>query len=148
MIVLAALVHLPRWTIATVGIVMISGHNMFDAIKAAQFGAAGPVWNLLHQPGALDLGTDFKLFVLYPLIPWIGVMATGYALGPLFTVDRTTRVKWLLIMGGAITAGFVILRATNLYGDPAPWPCRTTRSPPSCRSSTVRNIRRHFCIWP
>ena len=121
MIVLAALVHLPRWTIATVGIVMISGHNMFDAIKAAQFGAAGPVWNLLHQPGLLDLGTDFKLFVLYPLIPWIGVMATGYALGPLFTADRTTRVKWLLIMGGAITAGFVILRATNLYGDPASW---------------------------
>ena len=84
--------------------------------------------NLLHKPGLLDLGTDLKLFVLYPLIPWIGVMATGYALGPLFTIDRTTRVKWLLIMGGAITAGFVILRATNLYGDPTPWGCAGRRA--------------------
>jgi uncharacterized membrane protein len=27
----------------------------------------------------------------------------------------------LFALGAAITAGFVLLRATNLYGDPAPW---------------------------
>ena len=75
----------------------------------------------MHQPGLLDLGANFKLFVLYPLIPWIGVMATGYSLGPLFTIERGVRVQRLFILGGAVTAGFVILRATNLYGDPAPW---------------------------
>jgi uncharacterized membrane protein len=121
MIVLAALIHLPRWAIATVGVVMIAGHNMLDGVKAEQLGAAAPIWNLLHQPGLLDLGTNYKLFVLYPLIPWIGVMATGYSLGPLFTTERGVRVRRLYILGGAITAGFVILRATNLYGDPTPW---------------------------
>src|SRR5690348_12676964 len=75
MIVLAALVHLPRWAIATVGLALIAGHNLFDGIKAEQLGAAAPVWHLLHQPGAIDLTRGFKLFVLYPLIPWIGVMA-------------------------------------------------------------------------
>jgi uncharacterized membrane protein len=54
MIVLAALVHLPRWAIATVGLALIAGHNLFDGIKAEQLGAAAPVWHLLHQPGALD----------------------------------------------------------------------------------------------
>jgi uncharacterized membrane protein len=121
MIALAALIHLPRWAIATIGIAMIAGHNMFDAVKAEQFGAAAPIWNLLHQPALLDLGPSFKLFVLYPLIPWIGVMAVGYALGPLFMLERAARVQSLLVLGATITIGFVVLRATNIYGDPAPW---------------------------
>jgi uncharacterized membrane protein len=86
MIALAALVHLPRWAIATFGLALIAGHNLFDGIKAEQFGAAAPLWNVLHQPAAFDLTRGFKLIVLYPLIPWIGVMAASYALGPLFTL--------------------------------------------------------------
>src|SRR5262245_22912126 len=121
MIALAALIHLPRWAIATVGIAMIAGHNIFDPINAEQFGVAAPVWKLLHQPGVIDLGPGFKLFVLYPLIPWIGVMAAGYALGPVFTLERAARVQKLVALGSAITVGFIVLRATNLYGDPAPW---------------------------
>src|SRR5215469_15755501 len=121
MISLAALVYLPRWAIATVGLALIAGHNFFDGIKAAQFGVAAPLWNLLHQPGAFDLTRGFKLFVLYPLIPWIGVMAAGYALGPLFRLKRETRVRRLFAIGALIIVGFVFLRASNLYGDPAPW---------------------------
>src|SRR5262245_40674262 len=121
MIALAALIHLPRWAIATVGIAMITVHKIFDPINAEQFGVAAPVWKLLHQPGVIDLGPGFKLFVLYPLIPWIGVMAAGYALGPVFTLERAARVQKLVALGSAITAGFIVLRATNLYGDPAPW---------------------------
>jgi uncharacterized membrane protein len=114
MIALAALIHLPRWAIVAVGVAMIAGHNMFDAIKAQQLGGAAPIWNLLHQSALLDLAPGFKLFVLYPLIPWIGVMAAGYALGPLFTLERAVRVKRLFVLGAAITVGFVLLRATNL----------------------------------
>ena len=121
MITLAALVHLPRWAIATFGLALIAGHNLFDGIKAEQFGAAAPVWDLLHQPAALDLTRGFKLIVLYPLIPWIGVMAAGYALGPLFRLKRETRVRQLFAIGAVITVGFVFLRAINLYGDPSPW---------------------------
>jgi uncharacterized membrane protein len=121
MIALAALVHLPRWAIGTVGLALIAGHNLFDGIKAEQLGAAAPLWNLLHQPGAFDLTGGFKLFVLYPLIPWIGVMAAGYALGPLFRLKRETRMRQLFAIGALVTVGFVFLRATNLYGDPAPW---------------------------
>lgn len=121
MIALAALVHLPRWSIAAVGLIMIGGHNMLDAIKAGQFGAAAPVWNFLHQPGHLQLAPGVDLVVLYPLVPWIGVMAAGYALGPVFTRDRAARVQELFALGAAITVGFVLVRATNLYGDPAPW---------------------------
>jgi uncharacterized membrane protein len=118
---LAAFVHLPRWAIAADGLALIAGHNLFDGIKAEQLGAAAPVWHLLHQPGAIDLTRGFKLIVLYPLIPWIGVMAAGYALGPVFRLERETRLRQLFVIGALVTLGFIFLRATNLYGDPAPW---------------------------
>jgi uncharacterized membrane protein len=121
MMALAALVPLPRWAIAAVGIAMIAGHNLLDGVKAEQLGLAAPIWNVLHQPGLLMLSPDLALFVLYPLIPWIGVMAAGYALGPVFGLDPAARRRWLVGLGTAVTAGFIILRASNLYGDAAPW---------------------------
>jgi uncharacterized membrane protein len=121
MVALAAFVHLPRSAIAAIGLAMIAGHNALDGIKAEQLGAAAPLWNLLHQPGLFDIAPGVKFFVLYPLIPWIGVMAAGYALGPVFTQERAARVQQLFFLGAAVTLGFVVLRATNLYGDPAPW---------------------------
>jgi len=121
MIVLAALVHLPRSAIAAVGFAMIVGHNALDGIKPGTFGAWAPLWNLLHQPGMIEPGIPVKLYVLYPLIPWIGVMAVGCALGPLFLREGASRRRWLCGLGAAAIAGFVLLRASNLYGDPAPW---------------------------
>jgi uncharacterized membrane protein len=121
MIALAALVHLPRAAIAAIGLAMIFGHNMLDGIAAGQFGAFAPLWNLLHQPGLFDLAPGVSVRVLYPLVPWIGVIAAGYALGPVFLLDRAARVRRLLVLGGIAVAGFVLLRASNLYGDPAPW---------------------------
>jgi uncharacterized membrane protein len=126
MVVLAALVHLPRCAIATIGVGMIAGHNLFDGITAEQFGAIGFVWNILHQPALLVSADGTKLFALYPLIPWIGVMATGFALGPLFKATPAVRVRWLLALGAAATVGFVLLRFTNLYGDPQPWVAHDT----------------------
>ena len=128
MIALAALVYLPRWAIATVGIVMIAGHNALDGIKPEHFGSFSVIWNFLHVPATLDLGGGAKFRVLYPLIPWIGVMAAGYALGPVFLMQRTARLRWLIGLGIAVIAGFVLLRATNLYGDPAPWVMHPTWS--------------------
>ena len=121
MVVLAGLVYLPRWAIAATGLVMIGGHNMLDEIKATQLGAAAPLWNFLHEPGHLQLAPGVDLVVLYPLIPWIGVIAAGYALGPAFTRERAARVRELFALGATITVGFILLRTTNLYGDPAPW---------------------------
>jgi uncharacterized membrane protein len=126
MVALSAIVHLPRGAIVAIGLAMIAGHNALDGIKAEQLGAAAPLWNLLHQPGLFDIAPGVKFFVLYPLVPWIGVMAAGYALGPVFAQERAARVPQLFMLGAAVTLGFVVLRATNLYGDPAPWAIQDT----------------------
>ena len=121
MVALAALIWLPRWAIAGVSLIMIAGHNLFDGVRAEELVGAPWAWHLLHEPGLVPLGHGVNLYVLYPLIPWIGVMAAGYLLGPAMQLEERTRQRVLFGLGAAVTLGFIVLRATNLYGDPAPW---------------------------
>jgi uncharacterized membrane protein len=121
MIALAALVWLPRWVVAAVALIMIAGHNLLDGISAESLGPKAWLWHILHERGETTLGGGIEAYVLYPLIPWIGVMAAGYALGPVMQRDPEARQRLLYAMGAAITLGFVLLRASDLYGDPASW---------------------------
>ena len=121
MIVLAVLVWIPRWAIACAAFVMIAGHNLLDGVRAEELGEASWVWRILHEPALVPLSDGANLFVLYPLIPWVGVMAAGYSLGPLMQFEPETRQRLWFKLGAAVTLAFVVLRATNFYGDPAPW---------------------------
>jgi uncharacterized membrane protein len=121
MVALAALVWLPRWAVAAVALIMIGGHNLLDGVSADDLDGAASAWHFLHQQGLVSLGDGASVYVLYPLIPWIGVMAAGYALGPVMQLEVEARRRLLLRLGALVTIGFVLLRASNLYGDPAPW---------------------------
>jgi len=140
MIVLAALIHLPLRIVAGIGVLMIFLHNFLDRVRVQ--GWQGPesavpsVWAklfiILHQSfEAFPILWFFPspvVFVLYPLIPWVGVMAAGYAFGALYEMDAARRRRLLLIMGAIATALFFILRAINRYGDPSPWAKQSTVS--------------------
>ena len=126
MVALAALVWLPRWLIAGLALIMIAVHNLFDSVRAEAFAEAYWAWRLLHEPGPVPLGDGVRLYVLYPLVPWIGVMALGFLLGPIMQLEGRVRQRVLYLLGAAITLGFIVLRATNLYGDPAPWMSQET----------------------
>jgi uncharacterized membrane protein len=132
MIVLAALIHLPLKVVGGFGLLMIAVHNFLDRFPATPWqGPQSPVpgwgakfWMLLHQAGLFPIGPKFPsplVFVLYPLIPWMGVMAAGYALGALYRKDVATRRSWLLTIGGAATVLFILLRAIDVYGEPLHW---------------------------
>jgi len=125
MIALGALVHLPIAAIAATGIAMIVGHNAFDGIRAASLGRLAPLWTVLHGQGVV-IGPPHLVFVAYPLVPWIGVTAAGYALGRIFDWTPDRRRRWLFRAGVALAAAFVVLRAANVYGDPSPWRAQAT----------------------
>jgi uncharacterized membrane protein len=121
MIALAGLIHLPMSAIVAVGVAMIVGHNLLDGIPSATFGSLAPLWSLLHVQEAIRLDHGQMFIVIYPLIPWIGVMAVGYAFGRLLQEPEERRRRTLFLLGGGLTLAFVVLRAVNVYGDPAPW---------------------------
>ena len=121
MIVLAGLIHLPLRIIAAFGLVMIAGHNLLDRFSAANFGSMRWLWIVLHEPGNLQSASGFTFTVAYPLVPWLGVMATGYSFGRLLQLREEKRRRVLLWLGLGLTLAFVVIRATNLYGDPRPW---------------------------
>jgi uncharacterized membrane protein len=121
MIALAALIYLPVAWVAVIGAVLVAGHDLVDNVRPERLGALAPVWRILHVPGPLTSAPDSAVFVAYPLIPWIGVMALGSCLGAVYAWPAERRRALLVRLGGALTASFLVLRAWNAYGDPARW---------------------------
>lgn len=87
---------------------------------------------------------DPPILVAYTIIPWVGVMLLGYAIGVWFVYPLQIRNKHLVRSGIAAIALFIIVRFVNLYGDPFPWSVQdrggiftflsflnVTKSPPS-----------------
>lgn len=126
MIVLAGLIYLPVPAIATIGLLLICGHNSLDFIHAKNFGDNAVYWDIIHEQGFLHFGNSLNLFVIYPLIPWIGVMATGYCFGAIFLKPETERNKRLYRIGLGAILLFIILRWSNIYGDPHTWSHQST----------------------
>jgi uncharacterized membrane protein len=119
MIVLAGLVWLPPRAALLLGALILLGHNLLDHVHASEFGRWAPLWNILHEPGALPFG--LRGDVAYPVLPWIGIMAVGYGLGHVFLEPAAQRERQLKLVGLTSIALFLLLRGTNLYGDPSPW---------------------------
>ena len=146
MVALSALVWLPRWAIAAVALTMIAGHNLLDGVRAEDLGEGAAVWHVLHQRGLVQLGDGVRVFVLYPLIPWIGVMAAGYLLGPVMALEADERKRVLLSLAPrSPSASFCCAPPTSM-ATLRLGVCRRIGLRRCCRFSIARNIRRRCSI--
>jgi len=122
MIVLAVLVRLPFKFILVFGLVLVLGHNLLDNIHINGNTLPAFGWSLLHDQRFFTWNHEM-LLVGYPLIPLIGVMPLGYCLGAWykkgFSIEK--RQKNLLLVGGISILVFLVLRYSNVYGDPNKW---------------------------
>jgi uncharacterized membrane protein len=116
MITLSVLVRFPTIVATVFGVVLIAGHNLLDSVNSTK-----PLWVILHGPGFVLNTPRIVVFAVYPLIPWVGVTAVGFALGQVYGWNPDGRRTFLLRLGVALTAAFVALRAINEYGDPNHW---------------------------
>ncbi|MCF4998946.1 DUF1624 domain-containing protein, partial [Pseudomonas syringae] len=103
MIALSALVWLPRGLLLALSVMIIAGHNLLDGVHFSVESAFHVPWAVLHDRGWIDVGESLRLRTSYPLLPWIGVIGLGYALGPWFarTMDAGVRQRRLLMSGVA-----------------------------------------------
>jgi uncharacterized membrane protein len=121
MVALSALVYLPTPYVTGLGIAIIVLHNMLDGITAKSFGDAAPLWMFIHEKGLISFAPGYTLYLAYPVLSWIGVMAAGYGFGALLTLEPRLRRKLFLAIGLGMIAAFALLRLTNLYGDMSKW---------------------------
>jgi uncharacterized membrane protein len=122
MIVLAALIHLPKKFILVFCIALIAGHNLFDGFHVAGNTLPAFGWAILHDQQLFTWHNEI-LLVGYPIVPWIGVMPLGYLMGEWYATgyDAGKRKKNLLTTGFGAIVLFIILRTLNVYGDPSTW---------------------------
>jgi uncharacterized membrane protein len=145
MVLLAGAQFLGRKVCLVAGAVIVLGHNLLDGHWPQSQGildTAPPLWAALHVPMSKVAG-PFHFLFLYPLLPWFGVMLLGYGASMLFERDAAARNRSLLRWGLAITAGFLLLRFIDGYGEPNHWEAHargaatlidflnTTKYPPS-----------------
>jgi len=131
MVLMAALVWLPLPAIALVGLALIGLHNATDAVPPDAFGTLDWLWRVLHVPDAIgapiDPSAEALVRIDYPIVPWVGVMAVGYSMGPLLRQSPARRRRALVILGVLTMAAFLALRFSNGYGDPQPWSAQPSR---------------------
>jgi uncharacterized membrane protein len=137
MVLLAGLIWLPMPAIAAFGIVVIFLHNLLDflspaASTALQQSSLAWLWQILYFGGYIQLGQNGPtLTVLYSIIPWVGVMALGYAFGALLTLERERRDRLCVIVGASAIVLFLLLRTVDVYGDPRHWHMSTPTPMPT-----------------
>jgi uncharacterized membrane protein len=102
------------------GLIVVLGHNALDPVTPAQFGAAAPLWTVLHEGGWLSQTFAGGVVAVYPILPWMGVMALGFGLSP-WLVGAQRNERRIIYAGLAMIALFIALRLTNLYGDAGVW---------------------------
>jgi uncharacterized membrane protein len=123
MILLGLLQFLGRKVCLALGVIIVLGHNALDPVwptlQAYPQGEA-PLWISFHTLLVKPIG-PFFLVSSYPALPWLGVILLGFGASSIFEKPAEQRQRSLIRWGLGITAGFLVLRALDVYGDPNHW---------------------------
>jgi uncharacterized membrane protein len=122
MVILGLMIWLPFPAILAIGLFIIFGHNSLDFYEAKMQSSPGWWYDLIHHPGYYHLWGKHYLLILYPFLSWAGLMMVGYCFGKIFTrYQGSERRKILAWSGITIVLFFIVVRATNWYGNPEHW---------------------------
>jgi uncharacterized membrane protein len=115
MVLLAGLIFLPTPLVGAIGLAVIIGQGVFGRLPPAA------VSQFIYLGEDVKLGTDGpSVTVLYTIVPWIGVMAAGYAFGSILTREASIRRRLCLRIGLFATAAFLTLGVIQVIAGPAP----------------------------
>ena len=122
MFFLGLLIWLPFEVLLAIGLIIVLGHNSLDFYEFANPGKQRVVYDLVHHFGMFTLWGNHQLLILYPFLPWTGLMILGYCLGKVLKNDDVKyRKKFLTVTGLLVIVLFIIVRWINVYGNPEPW---------------------------
>jgi uncharacterized membrane protein len=118
--VLSFLIRFGANTLGIIGLVIIGLHDLALGQKFEN-PVANFAYSLFLSPNFFPLSNQFTIAVMYPLLPWLGILLFGFAFGQVFELEDRKRQRILFQAGGVALLLFVVLRSYNFYGDVAPW---------------------------
>lgn len=121
MVILGLLCWLPIKVLLPISLLIIFGHNLLNDYENGKNNFSF-IYALLHKSRVFSIGGDRSILVLYPFLPWLGVMIAGYCFATLFNrFEGAVRRRTLMRFGLLVFVFFIFLRITNVYGDSQQW---------------------------
>lgn len=120
-IVLSFLLKIPSRIIGVVGLFILASHNLLQGVTFPESPVFNFIFSALFQRNLFTVTSNFTFFVAYPLIPWLGILLTGFACGEVFGQPVERRIKLFVQLGFGALLVFCLIRFTNMYGDPSKW---------------------------
>jgi uncharacterized membrane protein len=87
MIALSGLLYAGRGALLALALILIGGHDLLDGVHIGGDGYPAFAWAFLHQQHGFTFG-PINVFMGYPILPWIGLIALGYRLGGLYGPEQ------------------------------------------------------------
>lgn len=120
-VLLALVLNLPAWFRLVVAFLLIGTHDLLVGVKIENNDALEFVRSLFFDRGFFKIAENRAIVVGYPVLPWFGIMLLGFCCGPLFLMEVRQRKRSLSLSALVALLLFLILRYSNVYGDPKPW---------------------------
>jgi len=108
MVLMGGLVRFSTKTIAIFGFVVVFLQQVLSPLGAILPVPLGVLFQFLYGGGWVSFGQG-GIGVLYVIVPWIGVMALGYAFGSILTRESAERRRLCLSIGLGATAAFLVV---------------------------------------
>jgi uncharacterized membrane protein len=134
-----------RWLLPITAIIFF-GHDLLPlpppmAMSTPNSALTLPILRALAwAPGNFQVTPNLLILIGYPILPWLGIMLTGFIAARWFEQPAPER-KRLFLRTGLIALGlFIILRLINTYGDPDPW---STQKVPLLTTLSFLNVTKY-----
>jgi uncharacterized membrane protein len=120
MVLLAGLIWLPTWVVGAAGALLVAGQSVLPAVAQTTGAGTQWLWQFIYLGGEVQFGEGGPtITVLYTIVPWVGVMALGYAFGAIVVMESAARQRLLVAIGAGATVLFIVAGGVTVFGGTA-----------------------------
>jgi len=120
-ILLAVFQYLPSKLLLIIALLFLFGHNLFDYVAYHTHPSSDIIRKFLLMYANVNLFDTFAVRIVYPIIPWFGVMLLGFSCGKIFLFEEKKLKKTFFITAAGLFVLFIIVRLLNSYGNHYLW---------------------------